>query len=89
MFLTGEDHAQRDQQQDHAACNGERLRRDLERVEQQLAREQEQHEQRERDQQLAHDHHALALRRHALQCGDEQRDVAERVHHEEQQDGRG
>ena len=80
-----EDHPERDQQQDDAARDGQRLGGHAQQPQQAAPEEQERDEQGERDEQLPHDDVAMPRGRDAAQRREEQRHVAERVHHEEQQ----
>lgn len=84
-----EDHPHGDQQEDDAARGGERRRRDVEHVEQVFAGEEEADHDGECDQQIAHDDAAVSLGRDVAKRREEQRNVAEWVHDEEEQNGGG
>jgi hypothetical protein len=81
-----EDHADRDQQQDHRAADAQRHFRQVQRGQEVAAEEHEDQQQHKGDRAFA-DHDARAARRrHRIEDAGKQRHVAERVGHQQQQD---
>ncbi len=82
-------HPDRDEEEHRSSRGPERGFRDMERAQDVLSREEKDHEDEERDHELADDDPTVPLPRHVLKGGDEERNVAERVENEEQENRGG
>ncbi len=81
-------HADADQEQHQATSDADGIGLQLHDMQELLATEQEHQQDAQRDQQFAHHDAAATARRHFLEQAQEERNIAQRVHDQEQHDPR-